>query len=69
MSVWGFLYIIGCGVSLIMSSYGLTDAYEKMPKKDRCIGGLIFACIVSSLLSWAVPIWWIGFEVYKRGEK
>lgn len=70
MTVWTFLYIIGCGVSLIMSCFGLSEANKQMPEKERCVGGLVCACIICSLLSWAIPIWWVGTEIYKKsGEK
>lgn len=70
MTIWTFLYVIGCGVALIMSFFGLSAVHRELPEEQKCIGGLVCSCIICSLLSWAVPIWWLGYEIYKRlGEK
>jgi amino acid permease len=66
MTIWTFLYVIGCGVALIMSCFGLSKVHRELPEEQKSIGGLVCSCIISSLLSWAVPIWWIGNEVYNK---
>lgn len=66
MTIWTFLYVIGYGVALIMSCLGLSEVHRKLPEEQKCFWGLAFSCIICSLLSWAVPIWWVGFEFYKR---
>ena len=53
-----------------MGAIGLYDANNKLPKEKQCFGGVVFGSFICAALSWAIPIWWIGFEVYKRlGEK
>ena len=71
MTIWTFLYVIGCGVALIMCCFGLLEVHRELPEERRCTVALICSCMICSLLSWAVPIWWIGFEFYKRlkGQK
>ena len=71
MTIWTFLYVIGCGVALIMGYSGFSEVHRELPEEQKCILGLVCSCIICSLLSWAVPIWYVGFEVYKRfkGEK
>ena len=49
MTVWDFIYIIGCGVSLIMSCFGLSQANKELPEEQQCVGGLVFSCIICSL--------------------
>ena len=66
MTVWDFIYYIGSGVAFIMGTIGLYDANNKLPKEEQCIAGVICGALISAILSWAVPIWWLGFEIYKR---
>lgn len=63
MTIWDFLYIIGCGVSLIMTYYGLSDS-ETETEQDYV--NLIFSCFFCALLSWSLPIWWLGYKIYEN---
>lgn len=69
MTIWTFLYIIGSGVALIMGYLGLSEVHRELPEEQKCIGGLVCSCIFCFLLSWAIPIWYVGFEVYKRFKR
>lgn len=70
MNGWDFVYLIGCGVAFIMGIIGLTAENNRLPKESQCYGGVIFGALLCSIVSWALPIWWIGFEFYKKlGEK
>ena len=70
MTTPDLIYIIGAGVAFIMGIIGLTAENNSLPKAEQCYGGVIFGALLCAIVSWAVPIWWIGFEVYKRlGEK
>ncbi len=70
MTAFDFIYYIGSGVAFTMGTIGLYDANNKLPKEKQCIGGVFCGSILCAFLSWAVPIWWIGYEIYKRlGEK
>ena len=71
MTAFDFIYIIGQGVAAIMCFYGLTETNKKLEKEKQAnVGAIFFGSALFSFLSWAIPIWWIGFKVYKRlGEK
>lgn len=62
MTLYDFIYIIGCGVAFIMTTFGLLNSAQvKEEIGDNKI--VIFASsFIVSLLSWAVPIWWLGFH-------
>lgn len=64
MTLYDLIYIIGCGVAFIMATVGFSNAAQaKKEFKDKLF--LIFMCsLVVSLLSWAVPIWWLGFNCF-----
>ena len=67
MTVFDFIYIIGFGVAFLMS---LIAFYSIDLEDKECFICKIVCAVLVGLLSWAVPIWWIGFEIYKRlGEK
>ena len=71
MTAFDFIYRIGQCVAAIMCFYGLTEANKKLEEEEQAnVVSIFFGSALLSFLSWAVPIWWIGFEVYKRlGEK
>ncbi len=70
MTAVDFIYCIGSGVAFIMGVIGLAEENNRLPKEQQCYGGVIFGSLLCAILSWAVPIWWIGFEFYKiLGEK
>lgn len=70
MTTPDLIYIIGAGVAFLMGIIGLTAENNSLPKEQQCYGGVIFGALLCAIVSWAVPIWWVGFEVYKRlGEK
>lgn len=66
MTLFDFIYYIGSGVAFIMGAIGLYDANNKLPKEEQSKAGVIVCSLFCASLSWAVPIWWIGFEIYKR---
>jgi hypothetical protein len=70
VSAFDFIYLIGSGVAFLMALVGLTAEYKMLPEKERCYLSVPFCSVLCAVLSWALPIWWIGFEIYKRlGEK
>lgn len=66
MTLFDFIYGIGSGVAFIMALVGLTAENNKMPEADRCHAGVIVCSLFCASLSWAIPIWWLGFEIYKK---
>lgn len=66
MTLFDFIYGIGSGVAFIMALVGLTAENNKMPEADRCYAGVIVCSLFCASLSWAIPIWWLGFEIYKK---
>lgn len=70
MTTWDFIYYIGSGVAFIMGAIGLYNTNKNLPEEKQYFGGVVCGSFLCAALSWAIPIWWIGFEVYKRlGEK
>ena len=70
MTAFDFIYYIGSGVAFIMGIIGLTAENNSLPKEHQCYAGVIFGASLCAIVSWAVPIWWLGYEIYKRlGEK
>jgi len=62
MTLYDLIYIIGCGVAFIMAIVGFSNSAQvKEEIGDKPL--VIFASsLFASLLSWAVPIWWLGFH-------
>lgn len=62
MTLYNLIYIIGCGVAFIMATFGFLNSEQvKEEIGDKTL--IIFASsLFVSLLSWAVPIWWLGFH-------
>ena len=60
------IYIIGAGVAFIMGIIGLTAENNSLPKAEQCYAGVIFGALLCAIVSWAVPIWWIGMKIYTR---
>lgn len=70
MNGWEFLYLIGYGIAFIMTFYAASEENREMPEEEQCFGGVISVSLICAVFSWAIPIWWIGFKIYKRsGEK
>lgn len=61
MTLYDLIYIIGCGVAFIMTIFGFSSSAQvKKEIGDKPL--VIFASsLLVSLLSWGVPIWWLGF--------
>ena len=70
MNCWEFVYLIGCGVSFVMTFSIASEENREMPEEEQCFYGVILTGLTFAVFSWAVPICWVGYEVYKRlGEK
>lgn len=70
MNGWEFLYLIGCGVSFIMTFSIVSEENKEMPEEEQCFGGVMLTAITVAIFSWAVPVCWLAYEIYKRlGEK
>ena len=69
MNGWEFMYFIGCGVSFIMTFVWASEENREMQEKDQCFGGVIFTGLTFSIFSWAVPVCWVGYEIYRRKFK
>lgn len=68
MTTPDLIYIIGAGVAFIMGIIGLTAENNSLLKEHQCYGGVIFGALLCAIVSWAVPIWWIGMKIYERVE-
>lgn len=66
MTLFDFIYFIGFGVALIMGIIFMGEGNENLPENQQSFGFVVFGSFACALLSWAVPIWWIGFEIYKK---
>lgn len=61
MTVIDLIYYIGCGVAFIMTIIGSISACEKN-KIEKNFLGILVCGAAGGLLSWAIPIWWLGFH-------
>ena len=66
MTLFDFIYFIGFGVAFIMGLIFMGEGNKNLPEHQQSLGFVIFGAFACASLSWAVPIWWIGFEVYKK---
>lgn len=66
MTLFDFIYFMGFGVAFIMGIIFVGGENENLPENQQSFGFVVFGSFACALLSWAVPIWWIGFEVYKK---
>ena len=66
MTIYDMIWCTGCGVAFLMGVIGLSNENNKLPKEEQCFGCVVAVAFICCALSWAVPIWWIGYEIYKR---
>ena len=70
MTAFDYIYYIGSGVAFLMGTIGLYNANKYLPEEEQCFGAVVLGVFIFAILSWAVPICWFGYEIYKRlGEK
>lgn len=69
MSMAELIYFIGMGVAFLMCCVGLNSMLvNEKDDKDVDVVGLLSASLIISILSWALPIWWLGYRyIYKKG--
>ena len=65
MTLWDLIYWIGYGVAFLMCAIGLTIMAKKDENADNFLP-VIFGALFGGLLSWGIPIWWIGYQFYTR---
>jgi hypothetical protein len=68
MTLYDFIYLIGYGVALLMSIVGFFSQEVIKGRKPNFFIILLDSVIVA-FLSWALPIWWIGYKLYVRGRR
>lgn len=61
MTLYDFIYLIGCGVALLMSIAGLYSQ-EIIKRRKPNFGIILLDSVIVAFLSWALPIWWLGFH-------
>ena len=66
MTLFDFIYFIGFGVAFIMGIIFVGGENENLPENQQSFGFVMFGSFACASLSWAVPIWWVGFEIYKK---
>lgn len=67
MNGWEFFYLIGCGVSFVMTSSIAAEENGEMPEEEQCFYGVMLTGLTFAVFSWAVPIFLLAYEIYKRG--
>lgn len=66
MTVCDLIYVIGCAVAFLMAFNGIESQQDKEPGDSPFI---LFLSFAASFLSWGLPIYWIGNEIYERKFK
>lgn len=61
MTLYDFIYLVGCGVAYLMSVIGLI-ATEQIKGVKPQVFSLCIISFIPALLSWALPIWWLGYH-------
>lgn len=71
MTMAELIYFIGMGVAFLMSCVGFSNmSQSKSNKEDIDIGGVLTVSVLASTLSWAIPIWWLGYHfIYEKDKK
>lgn len=69
MTIYDIIWYTGCGVAFLIGGIGLSNVNSKLPKEEQCSGGVIMGAFLCLALSWAVPIWWLGYEIYKKTKR
>lgn len=68
MTMAELIYFIGMGVAFLMCCVSLNNMLVN--EKDVDVVGLLSASLVISTLSWALPIWWLGYHyIYEKDKK
>lgn len=63
MTITSLIYIIGCGVAFIMSFIGFLNT-RKFKENETSL--LFLSAFCACVLSWAIPIWYLGFKYVLR---
>lgn len=71
MSMAELIYFIGMGVAFLMCCIGLNNILvNEKDDKDIDVVGLLSASLIISILSWALPIWWLGYHyIYEKQKR
>lgn len=62
MTLYDLIYIIGCGVAFMMANFAFLNSARVKKEIGDDFFVLFAGCLIVSLLSWGVPIWWLGFH-------
>jgi hypothetical protein len=62
MTLYDLIYIIGCGVAFMMAIVGFTNSVQVKEEIGDNMIAIFAISLMVSLLSWGVPIWWLGFH-------
>lgn len=71
MTMAELIYFIGMGVTFLMCCVGLNNMLvNEKDDEDVDVVGLLSASLIISILSWALPIWWLGYHyIYEKDKK
>lgn len=67
MTLYDFLYIVGCGVAYLMTVTGLI-MQEQIKGVEPKVFSICLISLAPALLSWGLPIWWLGYHFFVKGE-
>lgn len=68
MTYANLIYFIGCGVAMIMCIIGfIVDSIEH--NREYNFGLIVLTSMFCCLLSWAIPIWWLGYTFLYNKRK
>jgi len=70
MTMAELIYFIGMGVAFLMCCVGLNNTLVNgKNNEDVDIVGLLSTSLIISILSWALPIWWLGYHYIYEKDK
>lgn len=61
MTLYDFIYLVGCGVAYLMSVIGLI-MQEQIKGVEPKVFSICLISLIPALLSWGLPIWWLGYH-------
>lgn len=65
MTLFDFIYMVGFSVSFIMGLSAIISL-DKEQKEEVPFPAILFCALFCGVLSWGLPIYWIGREIYER---
>lgn len=65
MTIYEFIYMTGCGVAFLVAFYGFASD-NKTADDPAPVEAIFFCSLLCTILSWSLPIFLIGKEIYER---